>query len=284
MAMVIAFLVFLPNLWWNYQNEFISFVHTKDISHVEGKLLHPNKFIEFFGAQFIVFGPILFFTFWVIVFKKEYLKDDRYLILFLFSIVMLGFIMVLSFISRSFANWAAPTYVAATILVVAYLIQRGKTYLIVISIVIHSLLGIVLYHYHDLADFAGIRLHKKSDPYNRVLGWSDVIKQIKYVREDFLDRKILSKSRGSVAELDYYLSEKTFIFNPNHEMENQYHMDRDLNELKGRDFIYVGSKKDQKDLEKSFQNVSFYKEIIVPLYDDYNRSYSLFLVDGFRGY
>jgi hypothetical protein len=284
MAMFVAFLIFLPNLWWNYQNEFISFVHTKEISHVEGKLLHPNKFFEFFGAQFIVFGPILFFYFWVIVFKRAFLKDDRYLILFLFSIVMLGFIMVLSFMSRSFANWAAPTYVAATILVVAYLIERGKTSLVIASIVIHSLLGMALYHYHDLAKLADVTLTKRSDPYNRVIGWRDVMTQIKDLREGYKNRLILSKSRGSVAELDYYVGEKTYIFNPHHEMENQYHMDRDLNEFKSRDFLYVGSDKDEELLNKYFEKVSKLKDVSVPLYKDYNRSYSLFLVDHFRGY
>jgi 4-amino-4-deoxy-L-arabinose transferase-like glycosyltransferase len=284
MAMIVALLIFLPNLWWNYQNDFISFVHTKEISHVEGKLLHPNKFFEFFGAQFIVFGPILFFYFWVIVFKREFLKDDRYLILFLFSIVMLGFIMFLSFMSRSFANWAAPTYVAATILVVAYLINRGKTSLVIASIVIHSLLGMALYHYHDLAKLAGVTLSKKSDPYNRVLGWRDVMSQIKDIRSGYRDRLILSKSRGSVAELDYYTKEKTYIFNPNHELENQYHMDRDLNEFKGRDFIYVGSDKDEELLREHFENVTKLKDVSSPIYDDYSRSYSLYLVDGFKGY
>ncbi len=284
MAMVVAFLIFLPNLWWNYNNDFISFVHTKQISHIEGQLLHPNKFFEFFGAQFIIFGPILFFYFWVIVFKREFLKDERYFLLFLFSIVMLGFIMILSFLSRSYANWAAPTYVAATILVVAYLLRSGKTKLVIASIIIHSLLGIALYHYHSLADLFGIKLHKKIDPYNRVLGWRDTIDQVRYIRSNYPNHLILSKKRGDVAELDYYLKEKTYIFNPHHEMENQYHMDRDLNLLKGESFIYVGKKRDREELLRYFKNVEFLKEVKTPLYDDYNRSYDLFLVDDFRGY
>ncbi|RUM66337.1 MAG: hypothetical protein DSZ06_03440 [Sulfurospirillum sp.] len=186
--------------------------------------------------------------------------------------------------SRSFANWAAPSYVSGTILVVAYLIKKNKTKLVIISIVLHSLLGVTLYHYHDIAKISGIKLSRHTDPYKRVLGWKDVIDQIKVIRERYPSHFILSKSRGSVAELDYYLKEKTYIFNPNHQMENQYHMDRDLNKLKGKDFIFVGSDKDEMTLKTYFNSVKLIGKVVAPLYEDFNRSYTLFKADGFQGY
>jgi 4-amino-4-deoxy-L-arabinose transferase-like glycosyltransferase len=284
LAILLAFVIFLPNLWWNYQNDFISFVHTKQISHIDKKLLHPNHLFDFLGAQFVVFGPILFFYFWVIAFKREFLTDERFKILFYFAIVMLGFIMVLSFLSRSFANWAAPSYVSATILVVAYLIKQNRVKLVIFSIVLHSLLGVGLYHYHDIAKILGIKLSRHTDPYKRVLGWKDVIDQVKVVRDRYPNHYILSKSRGSVAELDFYLKEKTYIFNPNHEMENQYHMDRDLNKLRGKNFIFVGGDKDEMRLKKYFKSVKRIGKVVAPLYVDFNRSYTLFEADGFKGY
>ena len=284
LAILLAFVIFLPNLWWNYQNDFISFVHTKQISHIDQKLLHPNHLFDFLGAQFVVFGPILFFYFWVIAFKREFLKDERFKILFYFAIVMLGFIMVLSFLSRSFANWAAPSYVSATVLVVAYLIKQNRVKLVIFSIILHSLLGVGLYHYHDIAKISGIKLSRHTDPYKRVLGWRDVIDQVKVVRERYPNHYILSKSRGSVAQLDFYLKEKTYIFNPDHQMENQYHMDRDLNELRGKNFIYVGSDKDEMRLINYFKSVKRIGKVVAPLYEDFNRSYTLFEADGFKGY
>ncbi len=285
LAMLIAVVIFLPNLWWNYKHDFISFVHTKQISHIESSLIHPSKFFEFFGAQFLVFGPILFGAFWVIVFKREFLKDERYLVLFLFSIVMLGFIMMLSFLSRSFANWAAPTYVAATILVVAYLVLNKKTWLVWLSIILHSLLGVVFYNYHQITDSFGIELHKKNDPYNRVLGWSEVIRKVGDVwKTKYSDTTLLARGRGDVAEADYYLSTKTSIFNPHHEMENQYHMDRDLNEKKGEDFLLFQDDKNVDDLLPYFESVEFVKRVDAKIYRDFNRTYYLFHCVGFKGY
>ena len=283
-AIVLAFIIFLPNLWWNYQNGFISFVHTKEISHIDRSLFHPSHFLEFFGAQFGIFGPIFFFYFWVMIFKGAVFKDDRYFILFSFSIVLLGFIMSLSMLSRSFANWAAPVYISATIMVVAYLLKHNKRYLIIFSILLHSLLGMGLYHYKDIAKFLSIDLTRKSDPYHRVLGWSEIISKVKVIRDRYPNYYILSKSRGDVAELDYYLKEKSYIFNPKKQMENQYHLDRDLNELRGEDFIYVGDKKDLKLLKPYFVKVKWIKSISVRVDSDYNRSYDIFEAKGFKGY
>ncbi len=285
-AILIAFVLFLPNLWWNYNNDFISFVHTKQISHIEDSWLHPNKFFEFFGAQFIVFGPILFGAFWYILLRdREFLRDERGLILFLFAIVMLGFIMVLSFLSRSFANWAAPTYIAATILVVAYLVLKGKVWLVWLSILLHTLLGVVFYNYHQIADALHIELTRKSDPYKRVLGWRDALHQIGDIwRERYPNTTLLATRRADVAEADYYLSTKTYIFNPRHEMENQYHMDRDLNEKKGEDFLLFRTLDEMGDLLPYFEKVGKVGKVVVPLYSDFNRTYYLFHCVGFKGY
>jgi 4-amino-4-deoxy-L-arabinose transferase-like glycosyltransferase len=284
-AIVLAFLIFLPNLWWNYQNDFISFVHTKEISQVDKDLLHPNKFFEFFAAQFIVFGPVLFFYFWVIVLKREFLKDERFEILFYFAIIMLGFIMVLSFLSRSFANWAAPTYVSGAVLVVAYLIKKGKERLVVISIVLHSILGIALYNYHSIASLLGVELTKRSDPYNRVLGWREAMERVGDIWQSrFKGTTLLATNRGDVAEADYYLKTKTYIYNPHKEMENQYHLDRDLNEKKGEDFLLFKESGDIGDLERYFERVERVGRADVELYGDYNRTYHLFYLKSFKGY
>lgn len=283
-AIMIAFVVFLPNLIWNYQHDFISFVHTKQISHISGKWIHHNKFIEFFAAQFLVFGPILFFYYWVIVVKKAFVKNEKYLILFLFSITTLGFIMILSFISRSFANWAAVTYVSGTILVVKYLLDAKKEYLLKLSIVIHTLLAVIFFHWHALADISGVTLKRSNDPYKRVSGWSDVAKMIAKDHVKYPNTLLLMDGRAEVAEFDYYLKQKCYIFNPHKEMENQYHMTRDLNDAKGKDFLFATQQEDEKTLYPYFESVKKVGVVNKVLYPDYNRSYNLFYLRNFKGY
>jgi len=283
-TIMIAFVIFLPNLLWNYQHDFVSFSHTSELSQVDKELFHPNKFFEFFGIQFLVFGPILFYYFWVIVFKKAFMKNEKYLLLFLFAIVTLGIIMFLSFLSRSYANWAAVTYVTATVLVVAYLLEQRKEKLLKISVILHTLLAVVFFHYHTIMAVAGVELTRKIDPYKRVSGWSAVSAQIVEAHKRYPETLLLAPSRSEVAQFDYYTKEKTYIWNPNHQMKNHYHLTRDLNLQKGRDFFYISHDKDTNNVKAYFESAKKVGLVNEVLYPDYNRSYNLFYLQNFKGY
>src|ERR1700758_3665708 len=56
----LALLVYSPNFWWNWQNGFVSYVHVRDNAGMSEPLIHPEAFLEFFGSQFAVFGPLFF--------------------------------------------------------------------------------------------------------------------------------------------------------------------------------------------------------------------------------
>ncbi len=56
----IAALLYLPNLWWNWSNGFVSYLHLRDNADLSRSLLHPGAFLEFLGSQFAVAGPLLF--------------------------------------------------------------------------------------------------------------------------------------------------------------------------------------------------------------------------------
>jgi len=46
-ALMISVLLFLPNVYWNWQHGFITLWHTAQISHLQQSLIHPGKFLEF---------------------------------------------------------------------------------------------------------------------------------------------------------------------------------------------------------------------------------------------
>ncbi len=56
----IAVLLYLPNLWWNWSNGFVSYLHVRDNAGLSRGLVHPEAFLEFLGSQFAVAGPLLF--------------------------------------------------------------------------------------------------------------------------------------------------------------------------------------------------------------------------------
>ena len=90
LALAIGFLLIAPNLAWNYSHKFATFSHTAENANWGGSLLHPNKALEFFGAQFGVFGPILFGAFLVIVWRArraQLPEADRLLLAFSVPII-----------------------------------------------------------------------------------------------------------------------------------------------------------------------------------------------------
>src|SRR5215469_9362707 len=59
-ALVIALLIYLPNLWWNWSHGFVSYLHVRDNAELTRDLLHPIALLEFFASQFAVVGPLFF--------------------------------------------------------------------------------------------------------------------------------------------------------------------------------------------------------------------------------
>src|SRR5438132_7149116 len=173
-AIGIALVVYSPNFWWNWSNGFVSYLHTRDNAALSGPLFHPDAFIEFFGAQFGVFGPLLFAGLILLIATGRVLAETRARLLAAFALPTLAMMLAVSLLSRSHANWAAPTYVAATILVVAWALQRGWRRLVAVSIALHLAAVGLLFTGRDALAACGLDLPAQYDPLRRVRGWRDL--------------------------------------------------------------------------------------------------------------
>lgn len=286
MSMLLAALTYLPNLLWNYRHQFVSFMHTKEISEIDRSLFHFNKMFEFLASQFGVFGPIFFGVLLLLIFKP-YLKDDRHKLLYSFTYVFLSIITLQSFLSRAFANWAAPTYIAATILTTAYLIDKNRKTLLKLGIAINIILAILFYHYHFIAKTFHIELTSKIDPYKRVLGWHELADKVSKILKTYPDAKLLTDSREVMAELIYYIKPHPFdagFWNPKKELKNHYELMIDLNRYRGKNFIYITNRSNIEDMRKYFKNIKKVKKIEIKLYKDFSRVYYVYYLKDFKGY
>jgi len=125
-AVLVASIVVSPMLWWNYQNEWISFAF--QLEHGSSKTfdLYPNLFLEFFAGQFGIFSPV--FTailFYFLVKERLYFKEEKLFFLSLSIITILLFFFYKSFFTRMELNYAAPAYIGGAILT-AYIFERYK--------------------------------------------------------------------------------------------------------------------------------------------------------------
>src|SRR5215831_890406 len=170
-AAALALLIYSPNFWWNWQNGFVSYVHVRDNAGMSEPLFHPEAFLEFFGSQFAVFGPLFFAGLLVIAASPRTLAEPRARLLAALALPVLAMMLAVSFLSRAQPNWAAPAFVSATVLVVAWAVDGGWRKLVIFSIALHLVVVSLLFTGRETLAAIGIALPEKYDALGRLRGW-----------------------------------------------------------------------------------------------------------------
>lgn len=143
-AVLVALAVFSPNLIWNAANDFASFNHVGDNAKLgKGAQLRFDKLGEFFGAQFGVFGPISLLALIALAGWGRWRHEWPFRLLLWLSLPLLIAMTLQAFLSRAHPNWAAPSYIAGSILVSAWLLDIGRRKLLIASVAIGALIGAV---------------------------------------------------------------------------------------------------------------------------------------------
>jgi len=208
-ALMLGVLLIAPNLVWNYAHGFATFSHTAANADWGGSLLHPVNAFLFLVTQFGVFGPILFGGLLVICWracKAALSEPDRMLLAF--SLPIIAIIAVQALISRAHANWAAPAYVAATVLVTATMIRESSWGWLKTSFVV-NVAALALIAVGTLTAGTAL-LPIRPDPFARILGWRDLAEATRKEIAEARDAghpftAILTDDRAVTAELLYYL-------------------------------------------------------------------------------
>jgi 4-amino-4-deoxy-L-arabinose transferase-like glycosyltransferase len=203
LAALIAAAMVAPHLLWNVGHGFVTLAHTADNAAWSGSLFHPGRLLEFLGAQFGVFGPILFAALVAIAWRAlRRGADENERFLLAFSLPILLAISAQALLSRAHANWAAAAYPAATILVTATLLGGGWRKLFATSLALHSVVAVAIAFGPAFAPM--LRL-KGLDPYGRLLGWRDTAALVRAELARGPYQAVLSDDRALAAELLYYL-------------------------------------------------------------------------------
>lgn len=288
-ACVIALLVWLPNLLWNLSHGMASFRHLYEISQVEKQRFHFFELASFLGAQIGVLGlfSTLLFIRYCLSNCLAVRKDRIQAIWFGFFIVFFLVISGQAFLSRAFANWAAPCYVTAVIWLSSVLVRSKKIRLLNIAILVNLATMCAMYHYEMIYTFFSVPLTAKSDPLRVVRGWDMLGKEVSVLLRGHPDRFLLSENRKILSELIYYVQPHPFdalLFNPRQEIKNHFHLKQDMNQFIGADFIWVSRQMTTKHLLPYFSAVRYLKTVSIPSYQASTLNYYIYYLDGFKGY
>jgi 4-amino-4-deoxy-L-arabinose transferase-like glycosyltransferase len=314
-----AFAVFLPNILWNMKTGFPTFTHHLELSHVDTAVSAgwdlPGRFNELFGffsAQFLMFGPLAFLA--LLMISSGFggqgftvIERNSQRLLLVFTWPMLGIILLQAFMSRAHGNWAAPAYVAASILVASYwlgvqqnrlavspkLPLRSRAFSItIINGLIVSLLIMIAPHWS--ASHEEIRNSQKN-PLRKLKGWKEASLWAQQ-RVKKHPMRVISDDRDMLAALSSYGYPDTYpplAWNPSQHKDSHYRWFYDLKDAitLNQDEVMVlligpVTGIDAGQLKRSFEQVQPIDDAYlasIPLGGNNFRAWA-FTARGFKGY
>jgi 4-amino-4-deoxy-L-arabinose transferase-like glycosyltransferase len=282
-----ALLIYSPNFWWNWSNGFVSYLHTRDNAALNGPLFHPDAFIEFLVSQFGVFGPLLFAGLILLTATRRSFAEPRARLLAVFALPTLAMMIAVSFLSRAHANWAAPTYVSATVLVVGWALQHGWRRLIGFSVALHlAAVGLLFTGRETLAAF-GFELPAQYDVLRRLRGWHELGAQVAAALVAHPGLTLFADDREVLAALIFYIRPHPLDavkWQVLRRIGDQWDLTNGLSKRRGDDFLLVSEHELVEEMRPSFGEIDRLQSITIPLGPGAVHTYTLYIARDFRGY
>ena len=306
-ALLIAALLFSPNLLWNAQHGFPTLGHTQEISQLDQAGLHPQRLLEFVLGQWVVGGPLL-----ISVALLCFLgapgqarastppasevgpsEPDAASLHRWFAFPLLLIACAEATLSRAQPNWALPAYVSLTILLVSTILhQRGWRTLAYAFALNISILAVFV-HWPLARQAIGLQAGARGDLFARFFGWPQFAHRLQSKLEP--DMLLINDERSSLALLAYELRlPMSRIASWNPEGRQADHWSRFLNlatvarpQTQGatpQRYLIVSATLDPQVLLKSFDQVIEQTDDPGPGCEACAKPWKVWIAQGFRGY
>ncbi|MFN4283747.1 MAG: ArnT family glycosyltransferase [Alphaproteobacteria bacterium] len=296
LALLAALAIYAPNALWNADNSFVSYAHTSDNANLGGDLFRLDAFFEFFGSQFGVFGPALFATLLLVLARwRGWLADERLRLLAAFTLPTLAIMLFQGFLSRANANWAAPAYVAAAILIAAWALRanpalwRGRALIVTGSFAVHTALVATFLIFVAATYGRPDALPGNADPFKRVRGWAELGTAIMHVRANEMpDAALLVDERKLLAETLYYVRPypvEAYKWRPTTRIHDHFDLTRPYYQaISPPRLLYVTERADASEILSRFAHAEIIAEVRTPIGTGRERVVRLYELKGFKGY
>jgi 4-amino-4-deoxy-L-arabinose transferase-like glycosyltransferase len=284
-AGVIALALFSPNIVWNAEHGFPTAKHTGANIGWQAPYIHPIALLEFLGAQFGLFGPILI----VVLARAAYREirapsDPNKTLLLCFSLPVLALLIVQALLSRAHGNWAATAYPAAGIFVTAVLLERGRRLLFNISLGLHLLLAAALATAPAFARtwpvFEQLKFLRSS------LGWNATAKVVRAKLAEAPYGALLVDTREMAAEMLYYLRDQRlplYVWPRDDTPHDHFEMTRPFVPGAPEPILFVSFKPCPEGVTRAFSDVTAFPAAHVRLVRDEARLVYTCRLAGYEG-
>ena len=291
-SIIISVGVTFPVWYWNYQNDFASFVFqsSERTSSISEFKISPKNFFGAIGHQMLLLLPILFLIF--ITFTYKYVKR----ILFKFKLPSSKTLFLLAFFVPTFVgfflltpiywvklNWMMPSYITGVIIAGMLISKKLLKVQIIFSVVFHILFSLQILFY---------LVPIKSD--DTWVGWEELAKETATLKETYTEAFIFSNDNYKTSAcLNFFMKDKVYAQNiiglPSLHFD---YLGDDLNILKGKNALFIDSDKRFKDSNKLaeinplltsyFKNVIELAPIIIKINGKESRKFWIFYCTDYQ--
>lgn len=201
-------IVFFPNIVWNLEHGFATVGHTAyNAGLSQQKLFNFDRLAEFFGAQFIVFHPILMGVILaglIVGLRRQrwpYVKPDD-VVLLCVSLPVIAVGLGIGFLSKANANWAAPAFVGLSIVATVWLLRVEARRWMIATLAVSAVVAAGLYTAALSPRF--IDMIGQSNAFKLLRGWNTQGPTIVRAAREGGFEAIVAEDREDMASLLYY--------------------------------------------------------------------------------
>jgi hypothetical protein len=291
-AIIISITVSFPVWYWNYQNDFASFVFqsSERTSSISEFKISPKNFFGAIGHQMFLLLPVLFLiciTFTYKYAKRALLKlklpSSKTLFLLAFFVPTFVGFFLLTPIYWVKLNWMMPSYITGIIIAGMFISKKLLKVQIIFSIVFHLLFSLQILFY---------LVPIKSD--DTWVGWEELAKETDVLKRKYTDTFVFSNDNYKTAAcLNFFMKDKVYAQNiiglPALHFD---YLGDDLTLLKGKNALFINSDKRFMDSNKLgetnplltsyFKNVLELAPIIIKINGKESRKFWIFYCTDYQ--
>ncbi len=284
-AGLIAVALFSPNIFWNAEHGWPTARHTGDNMGWRAPYVHPFELLEFIGAQFALFGPILFAVLIRAAIRQVQDREDpRKTLLLCFSLPILVTLTIQALLSRAHGNWAATAYPAATIFVTAVLLEQGRRTLLAISMALHivvaAVIGIAPAFARSWQPFEQLLFLRSS------IAWEETADAVRKILSEAPYGAVLVDTRDLTAELLYYMRDvdtPLYAWKRKPDPHHHYQMTRPFVAGVPEPVLLVSLHSCRRSISKKFERMTPLEPVEIPLVSNRTRTLYACALSGYRG-
>lgn len=140
---IVAAIVFLPVIYWNWQNEWISF--TFQLKHGLYNTKVKTYVFEYLGTQALIAGPVIFVSGLFAGVTYLITKDTKKTFIASFSLPIILFFAITALKKKPGANWPAFAYFAFSIMAAQYMLgSKNKKKILIIGIIVNIAVSVLV--------------------------------------------------------------------------------------------------------------------------------------------